>query len=154
MQCGKIGTETKRKPVTDGARTGMERGGESLRRGTRKPTLRRTKKSPRKAHPNRERALRVLALYPYRKAAAEVAEGRVTSELARARTFVARVDQALAVLAAEERNVLLDKTIPLPDGSLPTGFDRYEKAACEKSAYYRLRARALEKFSVALFGKY
>ena len=156
MQYGKIETErtAQRKQRPDNVRTGTERVGESMRRGTQKTTLRSTKKSPRKAHPNRERDLRVLALYPYRKAAAEVAEGRVTSELARARTFVARVDQALAVLAAEERNVLLDKTAPLPDGSLPTGFDRYERAACEKSAYYRLRAKALEKFAVALFGKY
>lgn len=118
-----------------------------------KPTksLRKKKKQ---AHPNRERALAVLAAYPYRKAAAEITDGRITSDIERARTFVARVDLALSVLAAEERSVLLNKSCPLPDGSLPTGFDRYERAACEKSAYYRLRARALEKFALALFGRY
>lgn len=116
------------------------------------------KKSLRKkktaAHPNRDRALRVLAAYPYRKAAVEAANDRCTADLERARHFVAVVEGALAVLAAEERSVLLDKTVPLADGTLPTGFDRYERAACEKSAYYRLRARALERFAIALYGRY
>lgn len=98
--------------------------------------------------------LRVLAAYPYRKAAVEAANDRCTADLERARHFVAVVEGALAVLAAEERSVLLDKTVPLADGTLPTGFDRYERAACEKSAYYRLRARALERFAIALYGRY
>ncbi len=115
----------------------------------RKRSLRKKKAA---AHPNRERALRVLAAYPYRKAAAESA--RNTAELERARRFVAVVEEALSVLAEEERSVLLDKSVPLADGTLPTGFDRYERASCEKSAYYRLRARALERFSIALYGRY
>lgn len=83
------------------------------------------KKSLRKkktvAHPNRDRALRVLAAYPYRKAAVEAANDRCTADLERARHFVAVVEGALAVLAAEERSVLLDKTVPLADGTLPDG---------------------------------
>ena len=105
----------------------------------------------RRRHPYRDRALRALAEYPYRKNAVSTA-GRWNRELERARRFVDCVESALAMLTPEEREVLLDKSDPLPDGSLPTGFDRYERAACEKSTYYRLRAKALEKFSLALYG--
>ena len=138
-------------------KSGMEkavRGGRkdaSVREDDGNKSLRKKKTA---AHPNRDRALRVLAAYPYRKAAVNAADGRCTADLERAKRFVAVVEGALAVLAEEERSVLLDKSVPLADGTLPTGFDRYERAACEKSAYYRLRARALERFAIALYGRY
>lgn len=129
-----------------------------------KPTLSTTKKrtasvtsrSRRKRktqrRPYRARALAAIAEYPYRKNAVESARGKRTRELERTARFVDRIDRALAMLTAEERAILLDKSTPLPNGTSPTGFDRYERAACEKSTYYRMRSRALDRFSLALFG--
>lgn len=139
-------------------KNGMEGAVRGSRKSEGAASAEKGKKSLRKkktaVHPNRDRALQVLAAYPYRRAAVDGANGRSTADLERAKRFVAVVEGALSVLAEEERNVLLDKSVPLADGTLPTGFDRYERASCEKSAYYRLRARALERFAIALYGRY
>lgn len=63
---------------------------------------------------------------------------------------VACAERAMAMLTDEER-FILDKMI-INNGSCPVD-DLCEQCICEKSNLYRLRKRALDKFTMAMYGQ-
>jgi len=63
---------------------------------------------------------------------------------------VRRIRRGLMQLTAEERTVLLAMTTERTEGTVDV---LCEQCACEKSTLYRIRRRALDKFTLALFGR-
>ena len=64
-------------------------------------------------------------------------------------SWVNTVDNALAVLSAEEKDILVELYISAEKGRLDCLCEKY---GCEASSIYRRRDKALKRFTFALYG--
>jgi len=75
-------------------------------------------------------------------------DGSVSREKLESQVFAIR--RGLAILSAEERQVLWRMVAEREERALDA---LCESCACEKSTVYRKRKQALDKFTLALFGR-